>query len=308
VDRRLKIVRGPYEVETLRILEEAASKYAARVWPKVRMADVLNVSHSGISSEEYGYALRAHFDFTVTDEESHAQFAVEFDGRSHNTDPDTIRRDALKNSICERLGFPLLRIGDEFFQRVGSFILLGWLAEVWFLRDSFERAQASGHIAQDEIFDYGAFISPAYIENGRVVEIGDLALPEQLQLMQEHKGEIGFTMPYDPFQPAHAYISRTFVKNSNRDPFPKIITGTDPAGFEVAVAILKVRDGRFLMGHARVRSFRFEPVSPSELAFELAVVDIANKLKQYREGTYTDSPKSDVDMWRHRIERWQAYR
>ena len=109
MDRRLKIIQAPYEAETHRILDEVASKNGAQVWPKVRVADVLELRNSGISNEEYSYALKAHFDFTVTDEDSLAQFSVEFDGRSHNTDPDTVRRDSLKNAICEQLSFPLLR-------------------------------------------------------------------------------------------------------------------------------------------------------------------------------------------------------
>jgi hypothetical protein len=38
-----------------------------------------------------------------------AEFAVEFDGASHDT-PDARRRDATKNEVCDRLGLPILRV------------------------------------------------------------------------------------------------------------------------------------------------------------------------------------------------------
>lgn len=42
------------------------------------MADVLQIEGSGVSNEEYGYALKAHFDFVVADLDSTAEFLVEF--------------------------------------------------------------------------------------------------------------------------------------------------------------------------------------------------------------------------------------
>lgn len=304
MDRRRKIVTNPYEAETHRILKETASQYGAEVYSKVRIADVLDVRGSGISNEQYSYALKGHFDFTVTDQNSQALFAVEFDGLHHDTDTDALRRDALKNAICEQLGFPLLRIGDQFFRKVGRFTLLGWLTEVWFLNDAFMQAQEDGHVPFDEVFNYSFFLGTAYRDKGRIVEIDHLELSEQLRLMRQHEGRIVITQPYDPFVPSRVYIKRAFNSGACRKPIPEEFVGTDPAGYQIALAALPVGDDRFVLGHARVRSYRFAPVPSEELAIELSTVDAANKLMQYREGAYVGSTASEFGAWRSRMKRW----
>jgi hypothetical protein len=104
MDRRRRILVNPYEEETDTALAVAASKYNARVCPKLRVADALEISQSGLTNEEYSYALRAHFDFVLT-QDGKATFAVEFDGSQHDRNPQTILKDTLKNSICEKLGY-----------------------------------------------------------------------------------------------------------------------------------------------------------------------------------------------------------
>jgi hypothetical protein len=214
LDRRRRLLDNAYEAETDRILTGVATKYGARVFAKARIADVLNISSSGISNDEYNYALKAHFDFTVADEDSRAQFAVEFDGRHHTVDPSAIRRDTLKDAICERFGFPLLRIGEDFFKRIGRFVLLGWLAEVWFLEDGFNKAQERGQVPYDEVFDYSAFLAVGYRLEGQTIDISDREISEQLRLMDEHSGRIVITRPYDPFVSSRAYILRAFERGA----------------------------------------------------------------------------------------------
>jgi hypothetical protein len=308
VDRRRRIISNAYEAETHRILESAASRYGALVFPKVRVADVLNLDGSGLTNDQYWYGLRAHFDFTVTDEGSHPLFAVEFDGRFHTIDPETIRRDALKDAICDRFNFPLLRIGDDYFRRIGRFILLGWLAEVWFLDDGFTKAQDRGDIPGDEIFDYGFVLGLAYWDQGRLVEITDLEVLEQLRLMEEHKGKLVPTQPYNPFGQFRAYIIRSFDQGACGAPFPEEIFGTDPAGYQVGVGILPVADGRFIIGSARVKLGNFRAVAPTELAFELSVVEVARGLRQFRNNKYAGCTAAEVEAWRRRLESWCQYR
>jgi hypothetical protein len=110
-----------------------ADRNGARVFPKVRIADVLDIADSGISDREYGYALRAHFDFVVAETDGTPHFAVEFDGPQHATDRATIQRDALKAALCQRGELPLLRIDAGYLRPSGRFTLLSWLVELWFL-------------------------------------------------------------------------------------------------------------------------------------------------------------------------------
>ncbi|MBI4310290.1 MAG: DUF2726 domain-containing protein [Chloroflexi bacterium] len=64
-------------------LGKVAKEYGAQVAPKVRVADVLPIQHSGISKRWFSFALRAHFDFVVVDSQAECLFAVEFDGPFH---------------------------------------------------------------------------------------------------------------------------------------------------------------------------------------------------------------------------------
>ena len=64
-DRRKRILTNEYEEATEIALTESALKCNARVYPKVRVADALEVNHSGLTDDEFSYSLKAHFDFLV---------------------------------------------------------------------------------------------------------------------------------------------------------------------------------------------------------------------------------------------------
>src|SRR6185503_17574285 len=61
-------------------LAAVCKEWSARVHNKVRIADVLFIEDSGISGNDYSFALKSHFDFVVTDADYLPLFAVEFDG------------------------------------------------------------------------------------------------------------------------------------------------------------------------------------------------------------------------------------
>jgi hypothetical protein len=189
MDRRRKILANEYEVFTDKTLRETTSRCGVQVFTKVRMADSLDLASSGVSNEEYSYALRVHFDFVVARKDSTAAFAVEFDGPKHDTDPDVVRRDALKNSICDKLGMPLLRIDADFLHPIGKsrFSILGWAVEVWFLYEGFCEAQATGQVPYDEPFDYSAFLAWGYYEGGKLVEIDHTDLAKRIGKLFEQK-------------------------------------------------------------------------------------------------------------------------
>lgn len=151
--QRHKKVINLSEAATRQRLSVSASRYGAEVLPKVRIADVIDIEGSGLSNDLYGYALRAHLDLIVTDENHFPLFAVEFDGPSH-----TLRRaranDARKNLICERFGLPLARVRDEHvFRKVRGVDYVTWLAEVFFCFRDLVEAQESGALPLDEPLD-----------------------------------------------------------------------------------------------------------------------------------------------------------
>lgn len=76
-DRRKRMVMNAYEEATDTALREAASRWGARVFVKLRLADALEVENSGLTNEEYSYALKAHFDFVVEHPHDGVRFTVE---------------------------------------------------------------------------------------------------------------------------------------------------------------------------------------------------------------------------------------
>ena len=89
-----KILNQPEEA-TYRVLQQLAEEYNYSVHIKMRLGDVFPIEGSGIADELYGFALRAHFDFVVSDKNHDPLFAVEFDGPSHRKD-DQRERDKKK--------------------------------------------------------------------------------------------------------------------------------------------------------------------------------------------------------------------
>lgn len=141
------------EEGALHKLSSVTSQYGLRVNAKVRVADVCPIEGSGISADLYKYALMAHFDFLVTNEEHVPQFAVEFDGPHHDM-PRIKDLDAKKDMLCRIFDFPLLRIKISYLpKRYNNLSLLEWIIDVYCLEQAFYEAQEKGHVPCDESFD-----------------------------------------------------------------------------------------------------------------------------------------------------------
>lgn len=257
MDRRKALLVNIGEVETDAVLREVAAKLGVRVFAKPRLADVVNIDRSGIADEEYRYALKAHLDFVVAEvADGRPHFAVEFDGPSHATDR-AARRDAMKNAICERLGLPLLRIDANYLQTVKGFRLVAWLVELWFLHEAFCDAQERGQIPWDEPFHPYSVVDQD--EYGRWV------------------------FPYGLADDASKSLRHAYEEGQCLSPFPNhLFRTTEDAG--EAYALLPVAHEQWLISHVRVCPFRFPPVTPGELANDLAIVDVAAKLEELERG------------------------
>ena len=98
------------------LLKEICEHRGARIFVKMRLADIFAIDGSGLDSEAYSFALKSHFDFTVSDTENRPLFAVEYDGPSHDTE-EQMRRDQLKHRVVDHFDFPLLRVRDQHLER-----------------------------------------------------------------------------------------------------------------------------------------------------------------------------------------------
>lgn len=135
-------------------LKPAAERYGAEIYRKVRIADAVDID--ALEHGLGGYALKAHFDFVVTDPEHMPQFAVEFDGSGHST-----AHDAKKDKLCQILGLALFRVdlrsSDD---RSGEMDFLAYLVHLWFLAMAFQEMQAKGELPPDEPFFVSGFVRP----------------------------------------------------------------------------------------------------------------------------------------------------
>jgi Protein of unknown function (DUF2726) len=284
VDRRKRILVNQYEEATDSALRQVTSLWGARVCPKVRLADALAIEYSGLSDDEYSYALKAHFDFVVTRAKQKGTseivaFAVEFDGPKHDRHPDQILRDHSKNAICDKLGMPLLRIDGGYLNQVGRYTLLGWLAHWWFLWEWFCKAQAQGVIPEDEMFDYSGFFVRTP-ENRRVVR------------------------PYDPFEPYYTAVERLRIPRRGSINHPLLTGYEDADGYVVGCASVALPDGGRIVGKRRCRGFHFAPVATWDLAQELAVVDAAEQIKTYQGGKYYSA--NEIQHWNTLPVQWDS--
>jgi len=133
----LKKIMNLHEEITHSRLRSVCENYSASVYPKFRLADVLPIEGSGISNEDYRFAMQSHFDFLVADREHQALFAVEFDGFSHR-DEAQIKRDAIKNRLCDKFELPLLRINSNYLlKNTATWIFLAGLLKSGFWQRAF---------------------------------------------------------------------------------------------------------------------------------------------------------------------------
>ena len=248
------LVNG-HEVNTDKALERAAAAAGYRIAPKVRVADVLPISGSGLSSADYGYALRSHFDWVVTEgEERNPQFAVEFDGASHSS-PAVATRDAMKDRITNHFGFPLLRIDGTFMRHVRKRPLLEILVEAWSAYQGFLRAQEAGEIAWDEPWMYQALFE-ADPETGKLRPA--LAIDAAGRGLVRQLFERGVCRSFQPTSLIQFGWGRSIIES---------------------FAMVELTDGTFVTGRSKLRSYNFEAIPAWELADDLAIDSLRMNLR-----------------------------
>lgn len=262
-----KKILNLHEETTHRSLNEVCTKNGAVVFSKVRVADVLTIERSGISDNEYRFALQAHFDFVVTDKSHTPLFAVEFDGPSHGT-PEQQERDRLKNQLCDRLAFPLLRINARYLPRkYRNLDLLTWFVEVWFFQEAFAKAQEEGSVPPDEICDPFSVLALS----GRK-ERFPLWLSAQLRVK----------------------IERLCRAGKCHDFAPSYWTGVDGDGNYHGIMWLRLTKESGVMTRSGIRAQRF-PVFEREVLSEIMVFQLYEELDVVLRGESAALPLSEID-------------
>jgi hypothetical protein len=257
-----------YEEVTFSRLNSVAIENDARVFAKVRVADVLPLTKSGISNELFAFGLRAHFDFTVTTSTTEPLFAVEFDGPFHQQSEEQKQRDEKKNLITEHFGFSLLRINSRYIDRTYRGLdLLTYFTEVWFLGEVFEKAQSEGQIPYDEPFD------PTWIVNdGR------------------KKRQFPYWLSLDVQNEIRKIKKEKLIK----DDILSHWIGIDNMGNRRCLAWLNVTDDRVLLARTGMRNQNF-PIDISDILSQIVAFDIKRDLDLYLKGGRKAIPNEKLE-------------
>ncbi len=246
-----------HEEATHQRLQEVCEQNGSRVFAKVRLADVLPIEESGITAEDYRFALQSHFDFVVTDSSNSTLFAVEFDGPSHETE-EQVRRDSVKNRLCERFRLPLLRVNANYlFKKYHRMDVLTWLIESWFMEQDFNAQQEAGNIPYDEAFDPFMVIADPTKEG-----------PFPYWLAREQQIKI------------HNLFDAGHIKN----PIPSHMIARDEKGNYHAIAWIYVTDHRGVYVESGMRSQLFTPVLILGILEEILIIELYERLVRVLKG------------------------
>lgn len=233
---------------------KSAIESNAHVFAKVRLADVFPISGSGIAAEEYSYCLKAHFDFVVTDDNYMPLFSVEYDGKQHTTDVKQIKKDRLKDSLCEKFNHPILRINSNYINRKYKGIdLLTYFIDVWFLEEAFYEAQKNGIVPYDEPFDPCSFF-----DDGK-----------------------GNRWPYWISSNIQVKIQNLYTSKKVNQPAPSNWVGVDYNGSYRCICWVEVDNENVVYVKTGMRRQLYTAVYIGDLISMLAIFDLDKKLNDY---------------------------
>jgi len=253
----LKKIFNNYEKITYDRLEHICDNVHASVYPKVRLADVFSITNSGISSPEFSFALKSHFDFIIYNNITHLPlFAVEFDGKYHRTKIQK-DRDNIKDKLALKFNLPLLRINSRYLEvKYRNLDLLSWCVEIWFLADAFYSAQENGSVSYDEPFD-----------------------PTSIYSIAENDNKFPFFLSLD----IRKKLNRLFEQKEIKSPHINVWIGTDINDNYYGISWLFVNDELGLMTTSGMKAQNF-PIAQSEFLEEIMIFELNNKLIRYIEG------------------------
>ncbi len=271
MDHRKKLLNRSEET-TENVLKFACQDRSVRISPKVRVADALDITNSGLDNEHYKYALSSHLDFVIADESTLPLFAVEFDGPTHWNDERACINDRKKNKICSDLGLPLIRVRDKhIITSANKKNYLVWFVRMFFAQQIIVEAQDSGYLPQEEVFDPMLTMSDSVIS--------------------EHRFPLWLSLQ------ATGNLHRLFEQGVISTPTPSYFAQADSQGWTHCLCICSTPSGQLLWGASEV-FIEGIGVAPSEAAYEIAKINLSTAVFSYsRNGEGGVSPKTMRDWF-----------
>ncbi|TDU67854.1 DUF2726 domain-containing protein [Streptomyces sp. KS 21] len=256
--KRLTVNRG--EELAHHLIGKAVQRNGDQISLKSRLADVIDVEAvSGTSASDLTYAMKAHLDFVIADEESLPRFAIEIDGSSHWANDRARSNDERKDRLCQEAGLPLIRVGSNFARREGRWTVLEYLISTFYTWQASEAAQERGELPED------FFFSPF------------------LMMRPENKpGEYLFdTLDAD----ARTAIVRLWKEGTLPAPVVQWHSFNVPERRSVKTyAFIPAAADRYLVGASEIRAFGFCGITGSELGEQLAIAETGSLATQWANG------------------------
>ncbi|MDR3404240.1 MAG: DUF2726 domain-containing protein [Chthoniobacter sp.] len=273
----MKLLVNRYEEITYERLDRLTKENGAHVFGKTRVADVLPINDSNIPRDDFSYALKSHFDFTVTDGSYEILFAVEFDGPSHKSAIQR-ERDLRKNRLCERFSFPILRINANYLDlQFRGMDLLTYFVEVWFMSRAFDDMLERGVLGPDADFD-----------------------PSMIVLDPKRKERFPFWLSAD----VQINLQKLQKKKVIRNGIPRHWIGIDGDENYRCLGWLDVTASSHVVIETGMRAQQF-PIVISDVLQQISIFDLWAELQRVLAG---ESIASTQEGLRKRMERYGRYR
>ena len=197
----------------------------------------------------------AHFDFVVYNEDFLPEFAVEFDGPTHQ-DQRQQERDKKKNHLCHLFSLPLLRIKHRHISRkYNEMTLLSWIVNVYYLEIAFYEAQEAVPIPDDETFDPFSFMT----------------VSKQLDY------------PYWISRKASIHIQKMHKERKIQSFPPSIFIGKDKEENYRGIGYIKINRNYGISFESAMRSQGF-PIKYFSLLGEILIIFLHEKIENYFKG------------------------
>ncbi len=260
-----RLVNG-YEKLTHDVLKPVLDRFDLSIYPKVRVADVIDPDTVGATGALKTYALKAHFDFVICRDEWNPVYAIEFDGPLHAASAQA-ERDLKKDELCQRDRMPILRIHSAHLSKdYTDMTLLGWMVEIAEMQRVFDQEQEAGRISWNEDFD-----------------------PFNLMSMDPDEPRY----PYWISGKARVRIERLHATGRIHHPSSSGFIGLDSRGRFVGAELMAVTPGDGVLVKAEMRQQQF-PVPFGDLLQEILAVQLAQKVELWIKTGNGAEPLSDI--------------
>lgn len=248
-------------------IKMVAERWGLSVYPKVRVADVISLDQVAAVGDLRRYGLQSHFDFVICRDEWDPIYAIEFDGRYHST-PQQMARDAKKDELCRRDGFPILRINSRHLTHdFGRLSLVAWIMDVYELQEGFHAAQARGEFPDDEPFD--------------PLLIAKTGIDEEW-------------FPYWISAKPLVKLRKLHELGSIIDPVSSGFIGHDTNNVLKGIEYIRVTETDYILVRSAMRPQLF-PIALSDLFGEILLVQLAERVFMWLRGEVKAMPMDQVD-------------